>query len=302
MVILVPLLLGAGLGISVWISVRALMPRPEPIAAVLARLEQPGRPSVSISPTRRLSVVDQAGAAAHRILRSVGSTGPSSATLELAGRTRQRHALDKLIGAIAGLLGPTLAITGLRTVGLRLPGAAPIALSVMCAAAGFLLPDLALRDRAERRRHGFRHALSAYLDLVNILLAGGAGIETALFAAADAGDGWGFTQIRHALDRARNTGQSPWATFAHLGDRLGISELSELAASVSLAGSQGARIRASLAAKADSLRGHQVAQTEAAAEAATERMTIPLAVLLFGFLVLIGYPAIEAVTSAATTP
>jgi hypothetical protein len=66
---------------------------------------------------------------------------------------------------------------------------------------------------------------------------------------------------------------------------------------VSLAGSHGARIRASLAAKADTLRGHQVAETEAAAEAATERMTIPVAVLLLGFLLFIAYPAVSQITS-----
>ena len=105
--------------------------------------------------------------------------------------------------------------------------------------------------------------------------------------------------IRQALNRARLTGQSPWEAFAELGSTLGIAELSELAASVSLAGSHGARIRASLSAKADAVRGHQVAETEAAAESATERMTIPVAVMLAGFLVFIAYPALMEVTSVA---
>ena len=86
---------------------------------------------------------------------------------------------------------------------------------------------------------------------------------------------------------------------AELAERLGVNELAELAASVSLAGSHGARIRASLAAKADTLRGHQIAETEASAEAATERMTVPVAVLLFGFLVFIAYPAIAQITSVS---
>ena len=34
----VPLILGAGLGAGVWICVRALQPRPEPISAILARI------------------------------------------------------------------------------------------------------------------------------------------------------------------------------------------------------------------------------------------------------------------------
>ena len=124
-------------------------------------------------------------------------------------------------------------------------------------------------------------------------------VRPAQHAAADAGDGWGYRTIRSELRRARLTGQSPWDTFAGLADRLGVTELAELAASVSLAGSHGARIRASLAAKADTLRGHQIAETEAAAEAATERMTVPVAVLLFGFLVFIAYPAIAQITSVS---
>ena len=93
------------------------------------------------------------------------------------------------------------------------------------AVGGFVLPDALLRDEAERRRRAFRHALSAYLDLVNVLLAGGGGIETALHAAADAGDGWGFAAIRQALDRARLTNRTPWDTFGQLGDELGVDEL-----------------------------------------------------------------------------
>jgi hypothetical protein len=99
------------------------------------------------------------------------------------------------------------------------------------------------------------------------------------------------------LQRARFTRASPWEAFADLAEQLDVSELAEMAASVSLAGSHGARIRGSLAAKADTLRGHQVAETESAAEAATERMTIPVAVLLLGFLLFIAYPAVAQITS-----
>ena len=213
------------------------------------------------------------------------------------GADRPRHAFDKLLGAVAGLLVPNMVAAGLLMAGLPLPLGAVGMLSLATAAVGFVLPDFLLRDEADRRRRAFRHTLSSYLDLVNVLLAGGAGIETALHAAADAGDGWGYQTIRLELRRARLTGQSPWDTFADLAQRLDVNELAELAASISLAGSHGARIRASLATKADTLRGHQVAETEAAAEAATERMTVPVAVLLFGFLVFIAYPAVAQITS-----
>jgi tight adherence protein C len=125
----------------------------------------------------------------------------------------------------------------------------------------------------------------------------GGGIETALVAATDAGDGWAFTELRHALHRAQRINQPLWAAFDDLGTKLGIGELRDLASSIGLAGAQGARIRASLAVKADTLRAHQIAHTEAAAEATTERMNLPTAVLLLGFLLFIVFPAVTAITA-----
>lgn len=299
MTAVVMVLLGAGVGLGVLLTWRALAPRPPSIDAVLAGLARPGIAIDTAAPTTR-DEFDRIGSTARRLVESLGyDTERHHQELELVGRTPERHAFDKLLGAVAGLLVPNLAATALVVMGIPAPLGLIAIFSLVTAAAGFLLPDMLLRDEADKRRRAFRHTLSSYPDLVNVLLAGGAGIETALHAAADAGDGWGYQTIRAELRRARLTGQSPWDTFAQLDARLGINELAELAASVSLAGSHGARIRASLAAKADTLRGHQVAETEAAAEAATERMTVPVAVLLFGFLVFIAYPAVVQITSVS---
>jgi Flp pilus assembly protein TadB len=293
------LLLGAGFGLGMLLTWRAVMPRPTPIDAVLHDLTRPGTP-IGVDRSAGAPLADRTGAIARRVVEGLGQD-PSRlrGELELVERTPERHAFDKLLGALAGLLVPNLAALALIMVGLDLPTGMVAVLSLATCAAGFVMADFLLRDEAERRRRAFRHALSSYLDLVNVLLAGGAGIETALHAAADAGDGWGYQLIRSELRRARLTGQSPWDTFGRLAERLDVTELAELAASVSLAGSHGARIRASLAAKADTLRGHQIAETESAAEAATERMTVPVAVLLFGFLVFVAYPAIAQITSVS---
>lgn len=294
--VIVVALLGAGAGIGVYGMYRALTDRPEPIDQLLAGLARPRMAANAASVP--VTTESRVAAAAGRFLQAAGlNLERHRRNLELTTRTSERHALDKLLAATAGLLGPNLVGFGLTAAGIGLPVGFIAILSLGTAAAGFILPDLLLADAAEQRRRAFRHTLSSYLDLTNVLLAGGAGIETALYAAADAGEGWGYSTIRTALREARLTGQSPWDTFATLAERLGVNELAELAASVSLAGSHGARIRASLAAKADTLRGHQVAETEAAAEAATERMTIPVAVLLFGFLLFIGYPAVSQITS-----
>lgn len=291
---IVMLLLGAGVGVGVLLIARAVVERPAPITTVLAALDRP----TELTATQHGRGPAGFGRVAVGVFRSLGATVTShSRALRLAGRSEQQHALIRLSAAVAGFLLPLLTGMVLYVLGVGFPLGAPVGLAFIGGAGGFVFPELSLKDTAERRRRDFRHALSGYLDMVNVLLAGGAGIETALYAAADAGDGWGFATIRRALHRARLTGRSPWDTLGTLGDELGVSELAELGASVALAGSHGARIRASLAAKADTLRGHQIAETEADAESATERMTIPVAVLLAGFLLFIAYPAIHQITS-----
>lgn len=160
---------------------------------------------------------------------------------------------------------------------------------------GFLLPVTLLRTSARARRRSFVHAFSAYLDLVNVLLAGGAGMETALIAAAEAGDGWAFGTLRTCLTRARLSRRSPWGELRTLGTRWSISEVVEVAGSMNLSGEHGARIRSSLAARADSMRSRQVAEVEALAQSATERMGVPVMMLFVGFMVLLGYPALQTV-------
>jgi tight adherence protein C len=288
------LLLGVVAGVGLWLVVIAVRPRPAPLATVLAALWEPALP---------MGKEDQAGRLTAWVLRLLASLGMRTPEREqqlaLAGHTAQAWARDKLVGVVGGLTVPLLVWAGLGTAGLRLP---PVVggLALIGAVGGWLLPDLSLRDQVERRRKAFRYALSAYLDLVNVILAGGGGIETALVAAADAGDGWAFAELRQALHRAQRINQPLWTAFDDLGTRLGVEELRDLASSIGLAGAQGARIRASLAIKADTLRAHQIAETEAAAEATTERMNLPTAVLLLGFLVFIVFPAVSAITATSS--
>jgi tight adherence protein C len=289
--------LGFGLlaGLGLWVSLVALKPQPAPLGQALADLH---RPSTQATTTARRSL-------AARLLTLLASLGIHTAAREqqlaLAGISPEAWAREKLLGALAGLALPLAVLAALAAAGLSLPAAAAV-LAVAVAAAGWWLPDVKLKERVTRRRKAFQYALSAYLDLVNVILAGGGGIETALVAAADAGDGWAFAKLRHALHRAQRINQPLWTAFDDLGAELGVAELRDLASSLGLAGAQGARIRASLAVKADTLRTHQIAETEAAAEATTERMNLPTAVLLLGFLLFIVFPAVTAITGVSEPP
>jgi Flp pilus assembly protein TadB len=117
------------------------------------------------------------------------------------------------------------------------------------------------------------------------------GIEGALFAAAGVGDNWFYERIRHTLRIARRSGGSMWEHIGMLGEELDLPELRELAVAVGLASNEGARVKATLSAKAASMRKRELAESEMRANRATERLFLPSMLLLLGFLIFIGYPA-----------
>src|SRR3546814_13581044 len=85
----------------------------------------------------------------------------------------------------------------------------PLWVSSFLAPLGFLYPSLVLRARAEARRRTFRHALSAFLHIVSISLAGGRGLAPALRDGAAAGPGWPFAETRPAQLAAQRAGYIP---------------------------------------------------------------------------------------------
>ena len=126
----------------------------------------------------------------------------------------------------------------------------------------------------------------------SLLSPAGAAFATAAgFAAAGAGDGFSFEQLRLALVRAQSSRGSYWDSLRELGERTGVESLEDVAHSVQLAGEHGARIRQSLAAKATALRGRNLARIEHEAEERTEHMGLPIVLLFLGFILLVGYPA-----------
>jgi len=219
------------------------------------------------------------------------------ADLAIVGHPVERFFADKALFALVGALLVPSVVALLGLGGVVMPLVLPVWTSLVLGVVGFFLPDLLIRGEAAARRRSFRHALGAFLDLVSIALAGGAGVEAALHDAATLGQGWSFTRLREALADARLSGVTPWHALGRLGTELGVSELSELASNLTLAGTEGARVRESLAAKAVSLRRHEAAEAETRAQEASERMSLPVAVLLFGFLVFLGYPALARVLS-----
>lgn len=295
--------LGLSFGAGLVLVASGLRPRPTPLRQLDVGLARSGT-SVAAGVAR--SDLDRR----HRDLRSrIGSVGADVIArlgvdvgqlrigLRVLDKPVEQHVYEKLFAATAGFGIPVVASFVIVAAGVSVSPIVVLALSASLAAAGFVYPDLPLADQVAARRREFRHSLSSFLDLVTIIMAGGGGIETALTGAADAGEGWPFEELRDALRRARMTRRTPWETLAELGEDLGIDELAELAASVSLAGGHGARVKDSLTAKADALRGALAAEMEAASESQTEKLILPVMAMILGLVLFIGYGAVDAIST-----
>jgi Flp pilus assembly protein TadB len=287
------LLLGLGFGAGVALLVSGLVPAHPPLAAAINRLHQP-RPRGVATATASLPI---------RLLgRSWVGSGlgqrvgtRAAADLRIVGLSVEEHLAHRVgISLVALLWAPaTAALMGAG--GVSIPFPLLLWVSVALLPAGLVFPALELRARAARRRRSFRHALSSFLDIVSVSLAGGKGVEGALTDAAEIGRGWAFDELRAALLDARLLGETPWTGLARLGAEIGVAELGELAASAALAGSEGARVKASIAAKARGLRVRVLTDVESSAQSASERMSLPIVLLLVGFVFFLGYPAVVQV-------
>ena len=217
------------------------------------------------------------------------------ADLAIAGRTWDDLASETIVAGAVSLFVPPLLWLAADRVGIDVPLGVPVALAVVLLPVACGLPVGLLLRTARRRRRHVRSVLGTFLDLVVLGLAGGVGVEGALFSASRASSDWALRRMARALSKAQDAGQSPWLALGALGEELGVEELVELSATLQLAGSEGARVRQSLSARAAALRRHEQADAESQANATTERLFLPGALLLVGFLLFVGYPAFSRI-------
>ncbi len=173
----------------------------------------------------------------------------------------------------------------------------PLWLTLIAAAGFFVLPDLEVRQKAKERREDFRRVVSAYLDLVAMNLAGGRGLPEALMSAAEISDGWAVRRIRNVLADARLSGQTQWVALGNLGVAVGLEELVDLGNALALTADDGAKIRSSLASRAQTMRRRELSEIEGKAGQQSQSMLVAQILLCTGFLVFLIYPAITQIAA-----
>ncbi len=281
--------LAAGIGAGIWVIVRALMSPARPLRVLSGELTEPrgtlvrnAGPADNVRRWWERVAVRLAGGQSERLI----------ADLAVLGRSSVRHALDKVGYALVFFgfaLVPAVLFPLLDVV---VPPASVVLAVLLLTGAGWTYPDLEVRSRARTARRSWTRAVTVYVDIVGISLAGGAGVEDALMVAAEVGTGREFGELRGTLRAAQTRRQKLWHAIDELGARIDVLPLRELAAAVDLAAESGSRIRETLMAKAAAMRVRQLAETEADAQKASETMGIAPALMAIAAVVLIGYPAV----------
>lgn len=291
------LLLGALLGAAICLLVLTLVP---PRLALTTQVTRWERHRDAVQPTADEPLTNTWSERWGRLLvtqaarRGFGFSKVRT-DLELVGASLEGHLVRKCSYGLLGIAVPSLLVLALAAAGVSLPFALPLVASLGMGALFFWIPDLSAAQAADRRRHDLRRALSCYLDLVSMSLAGGRGVPEALPLAARIGRGWAFDLLRTTVDRARLLGDTPWEALAELGERTGTQELQDLGGALTLVANDGAKVRQSLTARAASQRRRQLTEAEGAAAKADQSMEMAQIVLFVGFLLFLGFPAAVAV-------
>jgi hypothetical protein len=307
---------GAVLGMGLFLLIRALFPARPGLAARLVALDaaQDG----DAAPRARITDPDEEvgtlrrglGVRLARLYAARGWEARSiRADLALVGRSFEGFLATKVLLAASGLLAFPVLVIWVLAMGWGITLHVPFWSALLFALVFFFLPDLQVRRDAAVRRRDFRHAVGAFLDLVAMNLAGGRGVPEALMTAVSVSDpaeqhgqhgqhgqqgegaNWAMARIREALAGARILGVTPWQALGRLGEEINVDELRDLSAALGLVADDGAKVRASLTARAATLRRRELAEIEGKAGERSQSMLVAQLLLCAGFVVFLSFPA-----------
>ncbi|CAL9533366.1 type II secretion system F family protein [Streptomyces sp. NPDC057838] len=294
-----PLVVGAVIGLGLYALVRALMPAKRSAISQVARIDaMRARGSAHASArvereTGRLGGLrTEVGLRVSEFYLQQGWEQRSlRADLAVLERSWEKFLATKVLLGVAGLFFGPFLFAVVWTLGVGRSPIIPVWLALLFAVVFFFLPDLEVRRDAAEKRRDLRRVIGAYLDLVSMSLAGGRGLPEALMAAAEVSDGWANQRIRNALADARITGVSQWQALGALGEEIGVEELKDLSASLALVADDGAKVRESLASRAETMRHRELAEIEGSAGEKSQSMLVAQLLLCAGFLVFLIFPA-----------
>ncbi len=268
-----------------------MQPAPS-LARTIEHLRRPGSvTSGSSAPPQRVNRLVEPFV---RVVSTQPRLMPSAPELQLAGRTADQHVLYLLVAALLGLVVPPVVLGALQSAGLvSLQVYVPLVAALGAAVLGPVIVHTTLVEQANETRADLRYQVSAYLDVVTMLLAGNTGYEGALEQAAYAGDGRLFVELRRRMRESGARGASLTDALQRTGAELGLDELEQVAATAALSAAEGAPVARTLAAKCSTLRAALSTEQESEARLRTSRLTTPIVGMALIFMALVMYPALN---------
>lgn len=283
---------GAAVGGGIALLVREILPSAPRLGPALRRLDPPMvRPGQD--PTRT-ATSPLGGAWAGRLAERLKLP---RADLSLLAQSPEQFVTNKVALALLGLLVPLVPAIGWVLMGLSVPLFIPGIAGVLLAPVLWFVPDWAVKTEAAKARIEFAHAASAWMDLVAIRMASNLAADQALEDAARIGRGWAFARIQEALLRARTEKSSPWAALDDLGAQLNLPVLTDVADIMRLSSDDGASVYGTLRNRAKSLTNELLTADAARANADSEKLHTPAALLAVIAMIAMAFPAVLDILS-----
>jgi Flp pilus assembly protein TadB len=284
---------GAGMGGFLLCVDGWRQPRP-PLDRVIAHLRRPGPIGAAHEQQRAFAMMQPLRMGGRQLASTAPRLFPSAVELRLVDRSLDAHVGVLAGSALVGALGPVVALGVLQVFGVVSLGVfVPVGLALAGLLAGPLVVHAQVVERAREVETDLRFQLSAYLDVVTMLLAGNSGHEGALEQAARAGDGRLFVELRRRMREVGATGKSLVEALSTTADELGLVELQQVAATTALSSAEGAPVARTLAAKCSTLRSTLATEQESEARLRTSRLTAPIVGMALIFMALVIYPALS---------
>ncbi|MFT3888454.1 MAG: hypothetical protein QM713_09880 [Arachnia sp.] len=276
-------LTGMVAGLGVFLVVRGAITQPVRLSDALAALETrlPEEPEPAVG-----TGLEGLGERLRRALH-LPITARQQRMLNLQGRSVGDFFAEKLVWSGAGFLLPVLWGTMQLFFG-RNPGLTPLVICVLGGVAGFFIADLRLRSGAEQQLRSARDGVHSFFDLVVLERLANASAAQAAANAAAVSDAPLFRRISAGLERARMEQTAPWDELRRVADEWAVPELKDFADVMQLE-EQGAGVAEALQARVRELRDAHLSAQRAAAEAASESMTlwVTIPALLLGVALLV---------------
>jgi tight adherence protein C len=165
-------------------------------------------------------------------------------------------------------------------------------------AIGFILPNMLLQSRIDRRQKEVRQALPDALDLLTICVEAGLGFDAAMRKVADKWENELSVAFGRALKEIQ-LGKLRREALRDMADRIGASEFDSFVAAVIQSEQLGVSMAKILRIQSDDMRVKRRQRAEQEAQKAPVKMLFPMALLIFPTIVfvLMGPAAIMIVNS-----